>query len=111
MPNNVIDSFAKKSGKSVKDVEKEWKASKEIVKSEYPKIKQDSEDFYKLVTSILKKKLKLEDTTTTTSSIGGTVNGVPDSQAYIYKTKIGKKKKQDVHVESATEYLQRTLNG
>lgn len=54
MPNNIIKSFAEKSGKSVKKVEELWDKAKEIAKKEYKDVKEDSEDFYKIVTGILK---------------------------------------------------------
>jgi len=61
MPNNIIKSFADKTGKSKDEVEKLWDKSKEIVKSEYPKVKEDTPEFFKLVTGILKKSLGLKE--------------------------------------------------
>ena len=61
MPNAMIKSFSKKTGKSVKDIEKLWDQAKEIVKNEYKgKVKPDTPQFYALVVSILKKQLKIK---------------------------------------------------
>ena len=59
MPANIIKSFAKKSGKSEKEVEKLWNKAKSLTKKEYPKVQEDSERFYKIVTGMLKKMLGL----------------------------------------------------
>jgi len=61
MPNNIVKSFADKTGKSKDEVEKLWNKSKEIVKKEYPEIKEDTPEFFKLVTGILKKSLGLRE--------------------------------------------------
>lgn len=55
MPNNIVKSFAEKSGKSVKEVERLWDKAKELVKDEYPDTTEGSEEFYQLVIGILKK--------------------------------------------------------
>ena len=61
MPNNIVKSFADKTGKSKDEVEKLWNKSKEIVKKEYPKVKEDTPEFFKLVTGTLKKSLGLKE--------------------------------------------------
>jgi len=61
MPNNIVKSFAKESNKSISEVEKLWDKSKEIVKSEYKDVKEDSAEFYKLVTGVLKKQLGINE--------------------------------------------------
>jgi hypothetical protein len=112
MPSNVVTSFAKKTGKSVDDVEKMWDDAVEIVKKQYKDIEDGSEDFYRLVTGILKKMLKIEATAAiTTGSLGGTTDSIPDPDSYKVYKKIGKIKKRKVRVESAVEYLKRVLNG
>lgn len=60
MPNDVIKSFAKRSGKSVEEVEKMWKQAKAEAQSQVKagKVKQDA--FYAYATGIVKKMLKLE---------------------------------------------------
>lgn len=70
MPNNIIDSFVKKSGKSKKQVEKLWNDTEKLVKKEYPDKKGDS--VYKLIVGILKKRLKIvdEDAVITMGSLG-----------------------------------------
>jgi len=56
MPNALVTSFAKKSGRSVGEVEKIWR---EIVDQ------QKGEVNYAIVVSVLKKRLKIEEVTTT----------------------------------------------
>lgn len=65
MPNSVIVGLAKKSGKSEGDVEKLWKEAKSIAKKEYPDVDSESDQYFKIVTGILKKMLKLTEDTTT----------------------------------------------
>ena len=57
MPNNVVKSFADKTGKSVENIEGIWKETEDQVKKEYP----DKEDIYGIVTSIVKKKIGLRE--------------------------------------------------
>lgn len=59
MPNNVVKSLAKKSGKSVDDVEKLWDKAKKIAVDDGRS--EDDEDFYPYVTGILKKMLKIKE--------------------------------------------------
>lgn len=61
MPNNVVKSFAEKSGKSVEKVESLWKKAKSIVKKEYPDVTPESDKWYKLVTGTLKNMLGLKE--------------------------------------------------
>jgi hypothetical protein len=61
MPSKVIKSFAKKSGKTEKAVEKLWDKAKTVVGKEYKKVKPDSDKFYALTTGVLKKMLKLNE--------------------------------------------------
>ena len=63
MPNSIIKSFAKESGKSVGEVEKLWNQAKESAKKEGKKESDDS--FYAYVTGTLKKMLKISEGTTT----------------------------------------------
>ena len=70
MPNSVIQSFSKKSGKPVSTVEKMWN---DIVNSVSKKIDTEDDAFYGTVVSQLKKKLGLDkkDTTKNPSIITG----------------------------------------
>lgn len=60
MPNSIVKSFAEKSGRSVKQVEKLWKAAVDNVKKHY-KIDESSKKFYPRVVNILKKYLHLDE--------------------------------------------------
>lgn len=60
MPNNIIKSFAEKTGKSISEVDKLWNKAVDIVKDEYKDVTPESEKFYKLTTGVLKKMLSLE---------------------------------------------------
>jgi len=55
MPNDVVKSFADKTGKSVDEMEKLWNKAKAKAKEEYPDIKADSDEFYKRTMGIFKK--------------------------------------------------------
>lgn len=55
MPSNVLKGIAKKSGKSEDELEKLWDKAKEAAKEEYPDVDEESDQFYKIVTGILKK--------------------------------------------------------
>ena len=70
MPNSVIQSFSKKSGKPVSTVEKMWN---DIVNGVSKKIDTEDDAFYGTVVSQLKKKLGLDkkDTTKKPSIITG----------------------------------------
>ena len=70
MPNSVIQSFSKKSGKPVSTVEKMWN---DIVNSVSKKIDTEDDAFYGTVVTQLKKKLGLDkkDTTKNPSIITG----------------------------------------
>jgi len=69
MPSNTVKSFADKTGKSVKEVEKLWNKAKAIVKDEYPDVKEGDDKFYSIVVGILKKMLKInEDVPATTTN-------------------------------------------
>lgn len=61
MPAKQLQSFADKSGKSLKEVEKLWDQAKAIAKKEYPNAEDDR--FYAIVTGILKKSLGLKEDT------------------------------------------------
>ena len=70
MPNSVIQSFSKKSGKPVSTVEKMWN---DIVNGVSKKIDTEDDAFYGTVVTQLKKKLGLDkkDTTKNPSIITG----------------------------------------
>jgi hypothetical protein len=54
MPNNIVKSIADQSGKSESEVEGDWNEAKKIVDRDYSDVEKDSEQYYKLVTSITK---------------------------------------------------------
>lgn len=56
-PAALVQSFAKRSGKSVAEVEKLWDEVKAAAKK---KFKEDSPRFYQYITGTLKKVLKLD---------------------------------------------------
>jgi len=57
MPANIIEPFAKKSGKTVKEVEKLWHEAEKLAKKAKPK----PDDVYAYAVGILKKMLKLNE--------------------------------------------------
>ncbi len=72
MPSSIVTSFAKRSGKPEDEVEELWKKAKEQVAKDFPEVEKDSDRFFKIVTGLLKKMLKLEQAilpTTTTADI------------------------------------------
>lgn len=79
MPNSVILGLAKKSGKSEEDVEKLWKEAKVIAKKQYPEIDIESDQYFKIVTGILKKMLKLSEDVSTGDVDLPPTNSGPDS--------------------------------
>lgn len=60
MPNNIIKSFAQRTGKSESEVETAWDKAKDITKKQYPEVEMGSEKFYKLLTGVLKKMLSIK---------------------------------------------------
>ena len=62
MPATIIKSFAEKSGKSEKEVEKLWDQANAIVSKEYKSVKNGSDQYFKLVTGTLKNMLGLKET-------------------------------------------------
>ncbi len=83
MPNNIIKSFAEKSGKSVKEVEKLWNKAKAIAKeSDIPET--DKDKFYSYVTGILKKMLSIKEATTAANipDISGPAGFMPGNIPY-----------------------------
>jgi hypothetical protein len=61
MPNPTIKSFAKKTNKSEKEVERLWDKSKKIVTDQYDDVEPNSDKFYALTTGILKKMLSIKE--------------------------------------------------
>ncbi len=97
MPNNIVKSFAEKTGKSVEAVEKLWDQAKIIAKKEYPKVDVDSEQFFKIVTGILKNSLGLKESqaTITTGSIPIPTDAISIQLDKAYKRKKKKQNEQD----------------
>lgn len=75
MPNNVVKSYAEKSGKTVAEVEALWKEVEQGCEGKFDK-KDDS--YYAHVNSIVKKRLKLKEHKLTfkdMTSLSGIQNG------------------------------------
>ena len=62
MPSSVVKSFADKTGKSVDAVERLWDEAKASAKKQGHK--ETDDNFYAIVTGILKKMLKITESTT-----------------------------------------------
>ena len=98
MPANIVKSFAMKSGKSEKEIERLWDKAISIAKEDGRK--EDDENFYPFVVGILKKMLKMEteesQATITTTSVGNTsVHG----GAANYAKKMGSEPKKERKIE------------
>ena len=94
MPNNIVKSFADKSGKSEKEVEALWDKAVGIAIDDGRD--KDDENFYPYVVGILKKMLKLTDesmASITTTSMGGA-----DAQ---FANKMGANRKAEKKKEAA----------
>lgn len=95
MPNNIVKSYAKKTKKKTKTVEKMWDDTVKEVSEKYPELESGSSNFYAMVNSILKKKLKLDEieeeatTTTTSANIGAGMSGS-------YARRVGMPSKEEV---------------
>ena len=61
MPSPIVKSFADRVGKSTQEVEKLWKKAQDIAKKEYPKVKKDTDQYFKIVVGILKNMLNLKE--------------------------------------------------
>jgi len=112
MPSAVVKSFAKKSGKSVKEIEKMWNKVLAKVKETYED--KDDDEIYAIVTGILKKNLKIQEedsaaaiTTSTAgdvSSYGGAGNFAPKLSTVL--SRIGDfKPKKKKKVNEVNEYI------
>ena len=95
MPNPIMRSFAKKADTTVKRVEKLWNKSEKLVKKKYELTpEEDSDRFYALVVSVLKKILKLDSPNVVKEDegggdAGGEVGDVGDSLPAINTTSMG----------------------
>ena len=58
MPNSVVKSFSRKTGKSIDEIERLWDKSVEIAKKKG--LAKDSDRFFAFVVGILKRMLKLQ---------------------------------------------------
>lgn len=61
MPSSVIKSIAKKSSKGIDTIEDYWDEAKDVVKDQYSDVQVDSDRYYALVTSIVKRMAGVED--------------------------------------------------
>lgn len=76
MPNPIMRSFAKKADTTVKKVERLWNKSEKLVKKKYELTpEEDSDRFYALVVSVLKKILKIDTPKIVKEDEGGDVGG------------------------------------
>jgi hypothetical protein len=93
MPNNVVRSFAKKSGKTVDEVEVLWKNAEDIA-SKNSDI--DGEAKYAYIVGILKKMLSIdEDFGISVSGPAALDQGVPESgNSGVFANKIDKIQKR-----------------
>ena len=61
MPAELVKSFAKKTGKSVSEVEEKWKEAKASVKKSNPELSEDDDKFWEFVVGRLKKMLGIKE--------------------------------------------------
>ena len=61
MPNNVVKSIADEAGISVEKAEKHWDEAKKVVDKEYDDVEKESDQYYKLVTSITKNMVGIKE--------------------------------------------------
>jgi len=107
MPTALVTSFAKKSGKSEEEVDKLFKKAM-VVAMEQGK-KESDEDFFPLVTGILKKMLKLETPTITTTSVG---NSATLGGSANFANKMGANRKKEKKIEKKfKKFMKKTANG
>jgi len=110
MPDNIINSFANKTDKSVGEIERLWKKAEIIVKSEY-NINKEDESYYPLVVGVLKKSLgfKSEEFSIGVGDIGLTdvPVGGPSMGIRINKSKKNKNKRKKP--KTFLEYLKRHI--
>ena len=60
MPNNIVKSFAKRTNRTEAEVEGLWNKAKSLVTDDYPDVQDGSEEFYKLLTGVLKRMLSIK---------------------------------------------------
>jgi len=75
MPSNVVKSIAKKADKGVSEVEDLWDRAKQEVNDQYDDIDQDSDRYWKLVTSITKKMAGLKESAQEDDDMEGGLEG------------------------------------
>lgn len=68
MPSSIVLSFAKKTGKSVAEIEKKWEEAKEAVKKS---TSESQPKFYPEVVTVLKKMLHINESGMTLPPTGG----------------------------------------
>jgi hypothetical protein len=99
MPNNIVNHFVKKTGKSKDEIESSWNKAKDITKKQYSKVKEDSDDFYPIVVGVLKKMLGLSEeinAVNLTSTIGELGKGPKLMTQKRFEEKVKKNKKKPV---------------
>ena len=85
MPSNVVKSFADKTGKTVKEVEKYWDKAEEIAKE---KFSPDSKQFYAYLVGTLKKMLGIK--TTQSEELLEKLNSVLENYGYSSEIEVEK---------------------
>jgi len=108
MPDNIINSFANKTDKSVGEIERLWKKAEIIVKSEY-NINKEDESYYPLVVGVLKKSLgfKSEEFSIGVGDLTDVPVGGPSMGIRINKSKKNKNKRKKP--KTFLEYLKRHI--
>lgn len=94
MPNNIVKTFAEKTGKGFQEVEKLWDKAKKIVEKEYPDVEKNSEKFYQIVTGVLKNMLGIEEDVAVTTTADVSNFKVPLGSTYKEIERIYRKKKK-----------------
>lgn len=61
MPSSIVKTYAEKTGKSEKTIEKYWDKAKRLADSQENVDKEDEDRYYAYVTGILKNMLDIED--------------------------------------------------
>ena len=98
MPNNIIKSFAEKSGKSIEEVEALWDKAKRITDKEYIKKDGQNDDrYYSIVTGIVKKMLKIEESTIEKFSKYLIMEDIKKSKLDVYLYKRTKDKTRELY--------------
>ena len=94
MPNSYLKHLAKKTGKSITQIENVWEKAKSAVKKEYPNKKQD-QSFWAIVTKVTQKMLGINEDGTAMSdpvppTITTTTANIAPGMSGEFRPKVGK---------------------